>query len=73
MRKLSEKLPNQCKEQTKYLLRFSHYTSPHLKYDGYALVKNELRSHIYSLGFRFNICFIRLENLAKRNNPACIQ
>ena len=40
MRKLSEKLPNQCKEQTKYLLRFSHYTRPHLKYDGYALVKN---------------------------------
>ena len=50
------------------VLTFSHYTRPHLEYGGYVYVKNKLGSQIYSLVYKFNVSFIRLENLVYQNN-----
>ena len=60
--KLTEKCP----------LTFSHYTRPYLEYGGYVYVKNKLISQIYSLVYKFNVFFIRLENLVYQNNPEYI-
>ena len=59
---------------SKCSLTFSHYTRPHLEYyDGYVYVKNKLDSQIYSLFYKFNVCFIKLENLVYQNNPEYMQ
>ena len=49
----------------KCILTFSHHSKPHLE-----SVKNKLGSQIYSLVYKFNVCFIRLENLDYQNNPS---
>ena len=56
----------------KCLLTFSHYTRPHLEYGSYVYGKNKLGSPIYCLVYKFNVCFIRLENLVYQNNPFVI-
>ena len=37
-----------------------------------SLYKNKVGSQIYSSVYKFNVCFIRLENLAYQNNPFII-
>ena len=71
----SEKFPNQCKEQSnsKVCSNFSHYTRPHLEYGGQVYVENKLGSQIYLLVYKFNVCFIRLQNLVYQNNTEYIQ
>ena len=56
----------------KCLLTFSHYTRPLLEYGSEVYVKYKLGSQIYSLVYKFNVCFIRLENLINQNNPFII-
>ena len=53
-------------------LTFSHYTRAYLEYGGYVYVKNKLIFQIYSLVYKFNVFFIRLENLVYQNNPEYI-
>ena len=53
----------------KWLLTFSYYTRPHLEYGAQVYVKNKLGSRtLYSLVYKFNACFIRLENLVYQND-----
>ena len=35
-------------------------------------IKNKLGCQIYSLVYKFNVCFIRLENLVYQSNPFII-
>ena len=63
-----EKFTNQCMEQTNCKVSSKHYTRPYREYSGYVNVKNKWRSQIfYSLVYKFNVCFIRLENLVYQN------
>ena len=52
----------------RYLLTFSYYTKPHLEYDCSVYVRNKLGCQIYFLVYRFNIIFLRLENLVQQNS-----
>ena len=52
----------------KSLLTFFHYKRPHLEYGSSVYVKNKLGSQIYSLVYKVNVCFIRLENLVYQDN-----
>ena len=56
----------------KCLLTFSHYTRPHLEYGSQVQVKNKLDFKMYLLVYKFNVCFIRLENLVYQNNSLII-
>ena len=56
----------------KCLQTFSHCTGPHLEYGSHVYVKNKLGSQIYSLVYKVNASFIRLENLIYQNNPFII-
>ena len=44
-------------------LTFSHYARPHLEYDSYVYVKKKSGSQFYFSVYKFNVCYIRLENL----------
>ena len=52
----------------RYLLTFSYYTKPHLEYDCSVYVRNKLGCQIYFLVYRFNIIFLRLENLVQQSS-----
>ena len=69
-----EKVLNQCKEQTK-----SKVTSGLPLYKASSWLsrlslckKSKVGSQIYSLVYKFNVCFIRLENLVYQNNSFII-
>ena len=71
---LSEKFSNQCKEQTNSKMPSNIF----LLYKAsswiwwLSCVKNKLGSQIYSLDYKYNVCFIKLENLVYQNNPFII-
>ena len=65
---LSEKFANQCMEQTNSKVPSKHFTIMQ------GLITNMAVSlwNFYSLVCKFNVCFIRLENLVYQNNPFII-
>ena len=50
------------------------YNRPYLEYSSQGYAKNKLGSQFFysSLVYKFNVCFIRLENLVCQNNPFII-
>ena len=65
-------ISRRSKLTVKCLLPFSHYARSHSDYGRWVYVKNKVGSHIYSLVYKFNVRFIRLENLVYQNNPCII-
>ena len=64
----SAKFPSQCKEQTNSKVPSKHS----LNTQGliWVYLKNKLDSQVfYFLVYKFNVCFISLENLVYQNNP----
>ena len=54
------------------LLTFADYIKPHLECGDVSLCETKLGSRFHYLVYKFNVCFIRLENPVYQNNSFII-